>query len=446
MKPIPAFLQTLLAAVSLAHGDVVTDWNETALLAIKSDRTAPPKAARALAMMHVAIYDAVNGISQMHEPYFVNVKAADGALPEAAASVAARLVLLRLFPAQQAAFDATYNKVMRAIPQGEEKRSSIDWGEHVAQTLLAERAKDGAQATVIYASRNPVGVWRPTEPAFAKPALPQWPGVKPFAMTSAAQFRPAMPPALISAAYADDFNKTKELGAKNSATRTAEQTTIAQFWADGPGTVTPPGHWNVIARELAVQRGNSMEENARLFALLNIAEADAGILCWDCKYACNFWRPITAIQNADLDENPATEKDADWMPLLATPPFPEYTSGHSSFSSAGATVLAAFFGTDRIPFTTASEDVPGVSRTYTSFSEAAAEAGMSRIYGGIHFMSANTQGVESGARLGRFVMENFLKKASAQQTASVPVGPSEFDTGAVGVLRLGQTDEVKQLD
>ena len=228
-----------------------------------------------------------------------------------------------------------------------------------------------------------------------------------------------MPPALNSAAYADDFNLTKQLGAKNSTARTAEQTTIAHFWADSPGTVTPPGHWNVIARELAVQRGNSMEENARLFALLNIAQADAGILCWDCKYACNLWRPITAIQNADLDENPATEKNAKWTPLLATPPFAEYTSGHSTFSSAGVAVLAAFFGSDHIPFTTTSEDVPGVSRSYASFSEAAEEAGMSRIYGGIHFMSANTQGLLSGSRLGQFVMENFLKKTTATQMVQV---------------------------
>ena len=401
MKTILALLLTLLATACLTQADVVTDWNETALLAIKSDRTAPPKAARALAMLHAAIYDAVNGVTQTHEAYFVRDKAAEGASPEAAAAVAARLVLLRLFPAQQAAFYATYNKVLRTVPPGDGKRASIDWGEHVAQTLLADRAKDGSQATVIYASRNPVGVWRSTEPAFAKPALPQWPGVKPFAMTSAAQFRPAMPPILTSSTYADDFNKTKELGAKNSTSRTAEQTTIAQFWADGPGTVTPPGHWNVIARELAVQRGNSMEENARLFALLNVAEADAGILCWDCKYACNFWRPITAIQNADLDENPATENDAEWTPLLATPPFPEYTSGHSTFSSAAAAVLAAFFGTDVV-----------FSRSYASFSEAAAEAGMSRIYGGIHFVSANREGLASGRRLGGFVVENFCKARS----------------------------------
>ena len=441
MNPIPALLLALLAAAYLAHGDVVTDWNETALLAIKTDRTAPPKAARALAMMHVAIYDAVNGIVQTHEPYFVPGKPAEDASPEAAAAVAARLVLLRLFPAQQAAFDATYNKVMRTMPTGEEKRASIDWGEHVAQTLLADRAKDGAQATVIYASRNPIGVWRPTEPAFAKPALPQWPGVKPFAMTSAAQFRPAMPPALTSAAYADDFNRTKDLGAKNSTTRTAEQTTIAQFWADGPGTVTPPGHWNVIARELALQLGNTMEENARLFALLNIAEADAGILCWDCKYACNLWRPITAIQNADLDENPATEKDADWTPLLATPPFPEYTSGHSTFSGAGATVLAAFFGSDHIAFTTTSEDVPGVSRSYASFSEAAAEAGMSRIYGGIHFMSANTQGLASGARLGEYVFDALGKKPGAPQTASLTGRRADFLQATTRVRPAARAEE-----
>ena len=440
MKPIPALLLTLLATVSLAQADVVTDWNETALLAIKTDRTAPPKAARALAIMHAAIYDAVSGITQTHEPYFVRDKATDGALPEAAAAVAARIVLLRLFPAQQAAFDATYNKVLRAVPPGDGKRASIDWGEHVAQTLLADRAKDGSQSTVIYASRNPIGVWRPTAPAYAKPALPQWPGVKPFAMASAAQFRPAMPPALTSAAYAEDFNQVKDIGSKTSTTRTGEQTIIAQFWADGPGTVTPPGHWNVIAREIAIQRGNSMEANARLFALLNIAEADAGILCWDCKYACNFWRPITAIQNADADGNPATEKDSDWKPLLATPPFPEYTSGHSTFSSAGATVLAVFFGSDNIPFTTTSEDVPGVSRSFTSFSEAAAEAGMSRIYGGIHFMSANTQGLASGARLGQYVTENFLKKTDSQQIAPARVESPVSKMAMAGVQQSVETN------
>jgi membrane-associated phospholipid phosphatase len=208
--------------------------------------------------------------------------------------------------------------------------------------------------------------------------------------------------------YAFDFNLTKEVGDLNSATRTAEQTTIARFWADGAGTVTPPGHWNVIARELAISRGLSPAENARLFALLNIAEADAAICAWDAKYADNFWRPVTAIRAADTDGNPATDPNPAWTPLLATPPFPECTSGHSTFSGAAATVLARFFGSDAIPFVTTSEDLPGVTRSFSSFWEAAQEAGISRIYGGIHFMTANHLGLSSGARIGSYVMDNFL--------------------------------------
>ena len=204
---------------------------------------------------------------------------------------------------------------------------------------------------------------------------------------------------------------------KGQPARTAEQTAIAQFWADGPGTVTPPGHWNVIATDLSAQRKLSLTENARLFALLNIALADAAILCWDCKYDCNFWRPITAIREADTDKNPATEKDPAWTPLLETPPFPEYTSGHSTFSSAAATVLAAFFGSDEIPFSTTSDAMQGFSRTFHSLSEAAAEAGLSRIFGGIHFMSANQQGLASGARLGTYVSKNFLKPRTRTATA-----------------------------
>ena len=178
---------------------------------------------------------------------------------------------------------------------------------------------------------------------------------------------------------------------------------------DNCGTATPPGHWNIIARDVARQRGNTLDENARLFALLNIAEADAGIVAWDCKFAFNFWRPITAIQNADRDGNPDTLPEPGWRPLLLTPPFPEYISGHSTFSGAAAIVLATFFGADDIPFTTESEGLPGAARTFPSFSQAAMEAGMSRIYGGIHFMSANLSGLECGVAVGGYVVDHFLR-------------------------------------
>jgi membrane-associated phospholipid phosphatase len=227
-------------------------------------------------------------------------------------------------------------------------------------------------------------------------------------MTSPAQFRPSPAPKLDSALYAFDFNLTKDLGSATSTTRTADQTAIALFWADGAGTLTPPGHWNVIARELVIARGTSLAENARLFALLNMALADAAICAWECKYVDDFWRPVTAIRAADTDSNAATEADPAWTPLITTPPFPEYVSGHSTFSGAAATVLADFYGSDSIPFTTTSDDLPGATRSFGSFWEAAAEAGLSRVFGGIHFMSANQQGLQSGARLGHYVVEHFL--------------------------------------
>ncbi len=398
-----------LCAATLARADLVTDWNETALAAIQLDKTPPPKAARALAILHTSIYDAVNGITPTRERYLVPGKPAGTASPQAAVSAAAHLVLVRLFPAQQATLDATHHKALAAITNSPEKNNGIHWGEWAANIILVARSTDGGEETVTHIPKDAPGEWQPTPPASAPALLPQWAKLACFAMTSGSQFGPPRMPALTIAVYAVDFNLTKQLGAKDSPARTAEQTAIAQFWADGSGTVTPPGHWNVIARDLATQRKLSLAENARLFAMLNIALAEAAILCWDCKYDCRFWRPITAIQNADTDKNPATEKDPAWTPLLETPPFPEYTSGHSTFSSAAATVLAAFFGSDEIAFSTTSDAMQGFSRNFHSFSEAAAEADLSRIFGGIHFMSANQQGLASGARLGTYVSESFLK-------------------------------------
>lgn len=427
-KRILATAVAIAFSAAFAHSDIVTDWNETALNAIKADKTPPPKAARALAILHTSIYDAVNGITQTHERYMVPGKPAGAASPEAAVSAAAHLALVRLFPAQQATLDATHNKALATIANSAEKNNGVHWGEWVANIILVARSTDGGEETVTYTAKDAPGDWQPTPPKNAPALLPQWAKLSCFAMTSGSQFRPPRMPALTSAVYAIDFNLTKQLGAKDSTARTAEQTAIANFWADGPSTVTPPGHWNVIARDVATQRKLSLPENARLFAMLNIALADAAILCWDCKFDCNFWRPITAIQNADSDKNPATEKDPAWVPLLETPPFPEYTSGHSTFSGAASTMLAAYFGTDEVAFSTTSDAMQGFSRSFHSFSEAAAEAGISRIFGGIHFMSANQQGLASGARLATYVSDNFLKArpsmaAAMSQPAQAQVAP-----------------------
>ena len=230
----------------------------------------------------------------------------------------------------------------------------------------------------------------------------------PFALSAGSQFRPAAPPALDSADFAAAFNEVKDLGRADSTTRTADQTQIAFFWRDGAGTSYAFGHWNTIAQAVSTERGLDLVADARLFALLNVATADALISTWDAKYAYNLWRPVTAIGAADTDGNPDTELDAGWGPLLTTPNFSSYTSAHSTVSAAAAGVLTALFGDD-YHFTVGSEGLAGVTRSFASFDAAAAEAGRSRVYGGIHYQFDSTVGLGVGANLADHVMDGLLK-------------------------------------
>jgi hypothetical protein len=400
---------TLLTACNLVNADVVTDWNNIALNAIRIDRTPPPKASRSLAILHAAIYDSINGIRREHQPYLSRGQVPASANIEAAASAAAHKVLVDQFPAQKAAFDSAYQAALAKASKIPQKRAGVAWGESVAIQILAARANDGSATVVPPPSGTGPGAWIPTPPAFAAYLLPQWGILQPFCMRSTSQFRPPGPPALTSERYAADVNEVKLLGAATNSIRTADQSQIALFWADGAGTETPPGHWNSIAQDVALARGNTVEENARLFALLNLAMADAAICAWDAKYTYSFWRPVTAIRNADTDGNPATDPDPTWSSFIGTPPFPDYVSGHSTFSAAAATVLALFYGTDHIAFDTGSDFLPGVQRHFNSFSAAAAEAAISRLYGGIHFRSANEDGLQGGLSIGQFVVQNFMQ-------------------------------------
>ncbi len=221
--------------------------------------------------------------------------------------------------------------------------------------------------------------------------------------------RPPGPPALDSAAWAQDYNEVKELGAATGSTRTPEQSLIAQFWADGAGTETPAGHWNSIARDVSERLETPLIEKARLFALLNVALADAAICAWDAKYAYAFWRPVTAIRNGDIDGNDDTVADPTWSSFIVTPPFPDYVSGHSTFSGAAATVLALFYRTDDVAFTATSDFLPGVTRDFNSFSAAADEAALSRLYGGIHYRSANEDGLRAGVAIGAWTVRNVMR-------------------------------------
>jgi hypothetical protein len=391
--------------------DVVIDWNNVLLDAVRTGNVNPPMASRAMAMTHAAIFDAVNTIDRTHFPYHVQLNVSPGASREAAAAQAAHDVLVNLFPARQAVIDAALATSLGAIPDGTSKAGGLAIGGQVAAQYITLRAGDGSGTVTPYTPGTLPGQWQPTPPANAAALLPNWPTVTPWCMTSGSQFRHTIgPPALSSAQYAADLNEVKSLGATGSTTRTADQTNIARFWADGAGTSTPAGHWNRIAQTVGAAEGNTLSENARMFALLNLAEADAAIVSWDNKYQANFWRPITAIRQADLDGNAATQPDPTWTPLIATPPFPTYTSGHSTFSGAAAEILKQYFGADNVSFTTSAEGAAGVpDRSFTSFSQAAAEAADSRLFGGIHYRFDNQHGLQNGIALGQFIYANELQ-------------------------------------
>jgi hypothetical protein len=395
---------------ALLAGNAAIDWNTAALDAVRAALTPPPYAARNLAMVHAAVFDAVNAVEGRYKPYRVRAGAPDWASAEAAASAAAHGVLVALYPARQGAFAAALAESLKGIPDGRGERAGVALGEKVARKMIAGRRDDGADEVVEYVPGTDVDDWQPTPPGFAGALFPQWPDVAPFAIQKGSDFRPDSPPEITSEAFAASMNQVKELGAADSTARTARQTDTALLWADGAGTATPPGHWNRIASSIAEERDLSLVESARMLALLNIAMADAGIVSWDAKYAYELCRPITAIRNAANDGNPLTEPDADWTPLIVTPPFPSYTSGHSTFSSAAATVLAGFFGTDRVTFTTTSEGTPTViTRTFDSFWEAAEDAGISRIYGGIHYDFDNVEGLASGSQVGELVVKRLMR-------------------------------------
>ena len=401
------FVASVLLAAT-ADADVVTDWNSAALDAIRSGRTPPPAASRALAMLHAAIYDAVNGITRTHESYRVASAVPRSASLESAAAAAAHTVLVAVFPDHADVFDALYVTGIAAIPDGPHKNAGVSWGERVGTEIVRWRSHDNSAVAVSPPYGDGAGSWQPTPPAYLPYQLPQWAFVEPFAIPASSYVRPAGPPAITSTRYAADYNEVKAFGAAVGSSRTPVQDEIALFWADATGTETPPGHWNSIAQNVARQSGNTLEQNARLFALLNIAMADAAIAAWDAKYVFDNWRPVTAIRNGDGDGNAGTAGDPTWSSFIVTPPFPDYVSGHSTFSAAAATVLALFYGSDAVAFATGSDFLPGVSHSFSSFSAAASEAAVSRLFAGIHFRFAIEDGLTAGVEIGEWTFSHYM--------------------------------------
>jgi membrane-associated phospholipid phosphatase len=420
----------VISTVLRSFADPVTEWNAMMLDAIRAESTPAPLAARNLAILHASVFDAVNSISKVFQPYATCVEVPPGTSAEAAALSAGYNCAAYLYPSQAAVFNSSLASYLANTADTQSRSNGLYVGQQIALSLLSARQSDGASTTATYIPSFEPGAWQRTPPFFRPPDLPQWPEVTPFALTNGAQFRPAGPPALTSSQYARDYNLTMDFGALNSTNRTAEQTLVAKFWSDFNNTVTPPGHWNAVAENISTNLGFSLLQNARLFALLNLAMADAGIAAWDAKYAYNFWRPVTAIHQGEIDGNPDTLSDTNWVPLLTTPPFPEYVSGHSTFSGAASTVLASVLGTNDVSFSVGSDALPGLIRSYTNLSVAAEEIGMSRIYAGIHFLSADLDGLATGRAIGNYVWQNFL----------VPVAvPAHFDLCTVssqGVVQL----------
>ena len=453
----------------LPSADIVLQWNSHALDAVKNDYNVggitdeggPTKTSRALAIVQAAVYDAADAVDRQYAPYLVNIQAKPGTSIVAAISQAAHDTLAALFPHQKGAFDTELVQSLKGIP-ADAAQKGIQLGHSVAAQILAARANDGSSINAPYTPGIFPGQWRPDPLHPSQTALgPGWGYVTPFAIQSGAQFQAPPPPALTSPTYTAAFDLLKAIGGDGVHTptvRTPEQTVIGQFWAyDGsPQVGTPPREYNQILQIIAQQEGNTLMQNARLFALANMAMADAAITAWFTKYTYDYWRPVTAIREADPgtgptglgDGNPKTHGDIHWTPLGAsmdngspngpdyTPPFPAYTSGHAAIGAAMFRTVQDFYQTDHIAFSWMSDEYngvtvdqygkvrPAVARHYDTLSQAAYENAESRIYLGIHWPWDRDNGLKQGAAVADYTVRHEL------QPLGLPSGSADQNPAA----------------
>ena len=385
----------------------VVQWNQTLLVIVRTPGAQPATIhpTRSFAIMHAAIYDAVNAIEGTRQPYLVRLGASHFASQEAAAAAAAYEVLVKLYPSFQATLDAQLQQALAQLPS-RGKADGISIGNTVADRILALRSNDGSNAQPIpYVFGNAPGDYQSTPPNFPKqPQFTHWSRVTPFALESASQFRPGGPPRLTGDRYSDAFDQVKLLGIAGSTTATPDQALTGRFWN---GAIQ--NYWNEIAQTASLAHSLTTAQNARLFALLNLSFADGVIAFYDAKYTYNFWRPVTAIRAATADGNPDTEADPNWLPEVGnTTPDPSYPGAHAVISAAGAEVLISFFHTDHLEFSVTSEVMPGVERSFITFPAAAEEATLSRIFAGVHFLFDLTTGQRLGSDIADFIVDNFL--------------------------------------
>lgn len=392
---------TVAHAEPAARPNVVVEWNHTLLTLVQTPGAVPATVhpTRAFAIMSAAVLDAVDSIDRGQPRHLVHLGLVRRASQRAAAAQASHDVLVALFPAFGTSLDAQLGADLAEVRPGHERDAGVRIGARAAALALAARAADGSAASPpAYVTTGLPGDYRPTPPGFAAPVFTHWSAVTPFVLRRADQFRPPPPPALTSTAYANAVNEVQSLGRDTSTTRTAEQTTIGQFWA-----APIQNYWNAIAEQIVLDHRSDTLSSARAFALLDLGLADATIAFYDAKYTYRLWRPITAIRLADTDGNPATVADPAWTPLANTPADPSYPGAHSVLSATAATILAGLYG-DRTSFTVTSPLLPGVTRSFDRLSAAVTEAGLSRIYAGIHTRLDHVAGMALGGEVGRYTL------------------------------------------
>lgn len=397
-----------IAALALALGcaparaDTVTDWNVTAFDTFKAANIGGNPQIRALAIMHVAMSDAVNTVQNRYTRHALSVAVNPAASAEAAAAAAARGVLVTLAPSQKAKVDSVYTAAMGPLPDGSGKSAGVSIGEQAAAAAIAERADDLTNVPDTYRPVTAPGAWIPTTP----PLFAEYARAKPWVFARADQFRPGPPPALASAVYARDYNETKEVGGAKSTRRTPQQTEAVKFWTQpNLGSV-----WFEAARQLSAAKGLDLPDNARLFALLSMVAANSFIVDWDAKFHYNFWRPVTAIRNGDLDGNDATERDPAWTSLNATPMHPEFPSQAAILGSVSRGVVEAVFGPGvgpRIVVTDSAD--PKVTRQFENFAAIVEETRVVRIWGGIHFRNSLDVSDSIGRQVANHVVANSIR-------------------------------------
>jgi hypothetical protein len=396
----PLLLVALLVVPAVAAADAVTEWNEIAVATAAAGRHGASDASRTTALVHAAVFDAVNAVEARYTPYRIKVTAPAGASAEAAAVAAAHAALTRLYPAQKAALEQAYAKSIGRIPDGRARTDGIAVGEKVGADMVALRANDGATAPNVYRPVTAPGVYVVT----TLPVSSQWGKLTPWVLERGSQFRPGPPPALTSGEWLRDCMEVMDLGGKKSTVRTPEQTDIARFWS-----VVGPASWDPVLRAVAAAPGRTLSQNARLFALAEMAAADAYIAVFDAKYTYNLWRPITAIRNGDNHGNATMTRVADWEPLIDTPLHPEYPCAHCITSAAIAAVLEGELGPTFPEVTMTSPAAPGVVRRWTTGKALTDEVSAARIYGGIHYRTSTVVGQAMGRQIGELAVQKYLR-------------------------------------